>query len=178
MKKRISLLIISLGILILVFNNAVFGTATIIKNDPVDKNYSSEQKANIRKVQERVESSWADLRTSFQIDDQGYFQLDISGLPDFTKGHSKIGDKTKIKTIMRDVINPYFDEVPLGSMLPLILIKNDGNKVLFCYKESDGTNVYKESTLSGDKWEKNERKLAGKLLIKIDKNIGDFRIID
>jgi len=48
----------------------------------------------------------------------------------------------------------YTDEVPLGSIVPVMYISHDKKEMLYCYKESDGTNVMKKIELDKIDWKK------------------------
>lgn len=56
-------------------------------------------------------------------------------------GQGFIKDKKKVQSILKEVISPNFNELPIDSVMPLILISKDGNEIIFGYKQADGINI-------------------------------------
>lgn len=165
MKRFICIFILSLFAfsMIVVFNNTS-GTIDLAKKE-FPPNLTEEQKKHIEKINKKLEAAWSDIKTGFNINETQYFQVDLSKLHLFGKGQGFISDTNKTKSILKNVINPNLDNVPIGSIQPLILINFNGDEVLFCYKEADGTNVLRKSKLNNEDWVTEEIKQKGAALL-------------
>lgn len=105
-------------------------------------NASQNEKVSLEKTNEKLDHSWSDIKKSLKdINLSEYNQIDIENLPLFSEGKGSITDKNKVQSIIKNTIKPHFGELTIGSTEPLILVKNDGNAVLFCYKTANGTNI-------------------------------------
>lgn len=136
-------------------------------NTPLE-NLTPEQKHRKDLVDQRVNDSWNDIKKTFGITDRDkYFQLDISNFNSFQQGKGVI-DAEQAKSIYKEIIAPYLNELPVGSIRPLILINNDGKEVIFAYKEKDGSNIVKISTKTEGKWIKTVDKKQGEPVTSID----------
>ena len=145
---------------VFIFSTSANGFRNLLM-DYHEEGLTEEQKLNMSKVNDRLNSAWSDIKKSFEIDEKRYFQVDLSKRKEFQEGQSVIQDKDQVESILNEVINPNMDEVPIGSIRPLILVSNDGNEVLFCYKEADGTNVLKKIIFRDGNWIKEVQRRKG-----------------
>lgn len=134
-------------------------------------NSASVSKDRYDKVVNKVKDSWTDIKnndTLKKIDLSEYFQVSMDYLPEFSQGQTKITDKQQIQSILKNTISPDLKDTPNGSLEPLILIKNDGNEVIFAYKKEDGKNVIKTHKLKDNKWESTSEKHEGKVPLTVE----------
>ena len=87
--------------------------------------------------------------------------------------HRSITDKNKVQSIIKNTIKPHFGELTIGSTEPLILVKNDGNAVLFCYKTANGTNIIHihEFNDKEKNWSETTKNIDGEVPLKDQRNI-------
>ena len=121
----------------------------------------TEQQKHIKtQVDDNVNRGRMDIIKTFEIDQSQYIQIDpIRDLPEFSISQGFIKDKKKVQSILQEVIDPNLSEVPINSMLPLILISKDGNEVIFGYKQSDGNNVITVNKYQDNKWVRGNEKI-------------------
>ena len=79
---------------------------------------------------------------------------------------------------MKSVIYPSLAEEPNGSLEPLILINKDGDKVLFCYKLENGSNIIKKYSLENKKWTSVYKETKGELPLSINIISWNYYIIE
>ena len=171
LKKKITVgLIVSIIIIFAIFGSA-FGAGDLSKRPESNQELTEQQRNHMEKVDEKLNRGWADIKNSFKINDldqASYFQVDISNLVEFANGEGPIQDKSEIQSIL-DVINYHWESVPVGTLKPLIIIKNDGSEVLFAYKEVDGINTLNRSFLIEGKWAHDEvKKVKGEAILQIE----------
>lgn len=156
LKRKI---IITLAISVLLLS-AVAGLANATSQTKKQQALTEQQKHIKMQVDDNVNQAFKDIIQSFGIDQSQYVQIDlIKDLPEFSIGQGFIKDKKKVQSILLEVVNPNLGEVPINSMLPLILISNDGNEVIFGYKQADGNNVITVNKCQDNKWIRNYRKI-------------------
>lgn len=155
---------------LLIFNNYAHATAELsIKKAP--SNLTDNQKENFNNIMKKLNTAWEDIKKDLKndnIDTSEYVQIDFGSLELFSNGEGHITDKEKAKAILSEVIFPSLEEAPDGSLEPLILISRDGNKVLFCYKTKEGSNVIKNFTFKDRKWTSVSKQTKGELSLKIN----------
>ena len=117
------------------------------------------------KVDAKINRASMDIVQTFEINQSEYVQIDpVGGLSEFSMGQGFIKDKKKVQSILKEVISPNFNELPIGSVMPLILINKDGNEIILGYKQTDGTNVITVNKYQNDKWVKvNQKTQKGEL---------------
>lgn len=140
-------------------NQTTVGTnANILTKKP--QILTEQQKSIKMQVDDNVNRGRMDIIKIFEINQSQYIQINpIQDLPKFSIGKGFIKDKKKVQSILQEVINPNLDEVPINSMLPLILISKDGNEVIFGYKLADGNNVITVNKYQDDKWVRGNKKV-------------------
>lgn len=57
-------------------------------------------------------------------------------------------DVSKISPEFREI----FNSVPIGATYPMMLLKKNGEEIIFAYKEEDGTNSVTIATLIDNEW--------------------------
>ncbi|AOY75999.1 hypothetical protein [Clostridium formicaceticum] len=60
------------------------------------------------------------------------------------------------------------DQGPIGSTVPIFLIKEDSSELVVLYKEADGTNVMQSSKKINEKWEREKLEVKGEPILDID----------
>lgn len=155
-----ALFLVAASVLVFAVNSAI-GSADLATLKAPQQQLTPEQKKLIEEVELKLNDAWNEIKTDFKVDSSQYFQLELSNLEEFRTKQSVIQDEIIIDRILTEVINPYRAELPIGSIRPLILIKNDGSEVLFGYKEADGTNVLKKAAFTDGKLNKSAEKKKG-----------------
>jgi hypothetical protein len=165
--KKIGLLLIllALGILSGFYLGESTGSIDLAKHNYPQQVLTEEQKILKQKMETRINNGWSDIKKCFNINEKGYFQLDISQKQAFKQGASPIKDKEMIESILTGAVNPGTSGFSAGSLFPLILIKNDGSEVLIGIKEADGNNILKKCVLKDDSWVTETSEKMGKPLM-------------
>lgn len=60
------------------------------------------------------------------------------------------------------------DQGPIGSTIPIYLIKEDNSELVVLYKEADGTNVMQSSKKVNEKWEREKLEVKGEPILDIN----------
>lgn len=169
MKKRFSILILlAIGVFVVFQISNATGSVNLEKHNWPQQELTEEQKLLKQKMEIKLNDGWSDIKKSFNIDEKEYFQLDLSQKEAFKKGAGPIQDKQKIESIIKGGVNPGTSNLPVGSLFPLILIKNDGSEVLVGIKEADGNNILRKYTLKDDVWTEEVKEKKGKLKLKME----------
>ena len=166
MKKKIIITLVVSFLLVTIISIGTNATSQTKKPQVL-----TEQQKHIKtQVDDNVNRGRMDIIKTFEIDQSQYIQIDpIRDLPEFSISQGFIKDKKKVQSILQEVIDPNLSEVPINSMLPLILISKDGNEVIFGYKQSDGNNVITVNKFKDNKWVKgNKNTLKGEVPLSID----------
>jgi hypothetical protein len=113
-------------------------------------------------VQDMLDRAWQDIKTTFNIDESQYVKFDIGDFEPLSKGeYAGFKNGEQLQSILQaswDLIH----NQPKGSTIPVILLKRDASEAVVCFKESDGTNVYRQAIKKEDKWDISEKKAPGK----------------
>jgi len=169
-RKHYCMALLVIGSVLLFMVNSAIGSSDLSTLPTPKQQMTPEQKKFKEELDLKLKGVWDEIKTDFNVDSSQYFQLELSNLQKFKEKQSIIQDEVMIDKILTEVIDPYRAELPIGSIKPIILIKNDGSEVIFGYKEADGTNVLKKSTFSNGTLKKNEEKKMGtKLELEINK---------
>ena len=175
MKRKI-IITFAISLLLLLVISVVTNASIQTKKQQILTEQQTQQKASIQtknqqvlteqqkhikmQVDDSVNQGRMDIIKTFEINQSQYVQIDaIKDLPEFSIGKGFIKDKKKVQSILQEVITPNLDEVPINSMLPLILISKDGNEVIFGYKLADGNNVITVNKYQDDKWVRGNKKI-------------------
>lgn len=150
-----------IGSVLLFIVTSAIGSSDLSTLPASKQELTSEQKKLKEEIDLKLNNVWNEIKTAFNVDSSQYFQVELSNLEKFRTKQSVIQDEVVIDKILTEVIQPYRAELPIGSIRPTILIKNDGSEVLFGYKEADGTNVLKKSTFTNGTLKKSEEKKKG-----------------
>lgn len=166
MKRKI-IITCALSFLLLSVISGVTYASTQTKKQQILTEQQKEQKM---KVETNVNRALMDIIQTFEINQSQYVQIDaIKGLPEFSIGQGFIKDKNKVQRILKEVISPNLNELPIDSVIPLILISKDGNEVIFGYKQADGNNVITVNKYQDNKWVKaNQKFQKGELPPTVD----------
>lgn len=156
MKRKI---IITLAISVLLLS-VIAGLANATNQTKKQQVLTEQQKHIKMQVDDNVNRALMDIIQTFEINQSQYIQIDlIKDLQEFSIGQGFIKDKKKVQSILQEVVDPNLREVPINSMLPLILISKDGNEVIFGYKQADGNNVITVNKYQDNKWVRNNKKI-------------------
>jgi hypothetical protein len=154
---------------LLIFSNYAHATADL-SSRRAPSNLTDNQKENFNNIMKKLNIAWGDIKKDLKndnIDTSEYMQIDFGSLELFSNGEGHITDKEKAKAILREVVFPSLEEAPDESLEPLILVSKDGNKVLFCYKTKEGTNVIKNFIFKDEKWTSVSKETKGELPLDI-----------
>lgn len=160
--KRKVIIIFAISFLLLSVISGVTNASSQTKKQQI---LTEQQKQHRMKVKTNVNRALMDIIQTFEIDQSQYVQIDaITGLSEFSIGQGFIKDKNTVQRILKEVISPNLNELPIGSVLPLILISKDGNEVIFGYKQADGNNVITVNKYQDNIWVKaNQKSQKGEL---------------
>ncbi|SHJ93863.1 hypothetical protein [Paramaledivibacter caminithermalis] len=164
-KKSIVFLLITILSIVSISGFALNERKTGWSKNHIVQNKAHEE-AN-RQIEAKILDAWTDIENTFGININKYY---VVGELESEKLRHYFGEET---TYLRfNVIRPIADEVPLGSIVPVMYISHDKKEILYCYKEPDGTNVMKKIKLDEIDWRKKLTSLKEK---RIDPNVHETK---
>ncbi|ABR50159.1 hypothetical protein Amet_4077 [Alkaliphilus metalliredigens QYMF] len=124
---------------------------------------SGEKDENIElKVETRLEHARKDIMTSFNLDKTLMATEKSSNYKEIQ--FDEIGDLGPEIATEFDALN----QGPIGSTIPLFLIKEDHLELVVLYKEADGTNVMQSSRKINGEWQRENLEVKGEPILDID----------
>jgi hypothetical protein len=140
MKKN---LVLSIILVVSLCLSGVIYASTVANENVESKDTTSEsvRAENHKKVDERLNTVWQDIKKTHSINEDEYIELDIDKLNQFINGQLEgFTDKELVVEMKKILRNNYF-KVPVGSTKPKILLNKNAKEIVLAYKESDGTNT-------------------------------------
>ncbi|ACV61338.1 hypothetical protein Dtox_0394 [Desulfofarcimen acetoxidans DSM 771] len=151
MLKRLKLRFTFVLVLALVLG--IVSSATVYASNNDSKN------SIVKKTEKRLEAANNDIKSTLKLDNilNDYKQIDFPNGIDFNKD--------------LDIAQEFdaLDQSPIGSTMPIFLLKNDLSEIMVLYKEGDGTNVMKYAKrVNGNKWAEGEKRIKGAPILDIN----------
>jgi hypothetical protein len=154
-KPRINILI-SIALLVLVLLSVNVLSRVKIEASQKNPTLTNEQKKakeeKKQKVDEVLAEATSDIISTFKIDKNSYIKVELSEMPNFSKG--KFQDFTDISFCQKatKIINSEIHSSPIGSLEPAILLNR--KELIFAYKDKDGMNFMKKYEFKNSTFEK------------------------
>ena len=114
--------------------------------DAKNPNPTPQQLEKRARIEAKIQDSWEDIITAFNINENEYIKIDYHDMQEiFAYYGEEYGTQ-----LLKNVILPVVVEQPQGSVVPILFAKGH-KEILYCYKESDGTNVLKRINIDKNK---------------------------
>lgn len=95
-----------------------------------------------KKVEDRLNTVWQDIKKTHKIDESQYVILDTTDKFNmFLAGEMEGFTDKDLIAQMDKIFQKGLVEIPIGSTKPTILIKKNGQEIVFANKDNEGKNI-------------------------------------
>lgn len=150
---------------ILVISGTAFAYTKVSHSKNITKILTDSQKIEISTdMNKEFENVKQDIKKTHQINTKDYVEIDLNDLSSFTQGTlTGFNDKEFTQTAST-VIFKAMNDSPVGSLKPIVLVKNDKKEILVAYKDNDGNNILEKSQKLENGWKTEKSSKNGSLV--------------